>query len=87
MAQPCDHNCPARIKFEYDKFQDKQVEIKIDKSEKNGLKMRIRIKDEYSLNGIEIEMSSRRSLLIKDLSLTLIMLKVWKFSIKFNSFT
>jgi hypothetical protein len=55
MAQPCDHNCPARIKFEYDKFQDKQVEIKIDKSEKNGLKMRIRIKDEYSLNGIEIE--------------------------------
>lgn len=37
MAQPCNHNCPARIKFEYDKFKDKQVDIKIDKSDKYGL--------------------------------------------------
>lgn len=55
MSHPCNLNCPARIKFEYDKFQDKQVDIKIDKSEKNGLKIRIRIKDEYSLNGRETE--------------------------------
>ncbi len=37
----CDHKCPARIKFEYDKFQEKQVYIKIDKSAKNGLLIRV----------------------------------------------
>ena len=62
MSYACDHNCPARIKFEYDKFQVKQIDIKIDKAAKSGLRMRIRIKDEYSLNGKEIENVIKRVL-------------------------
>ncbi len=56
MSVKCSEaSCPVRIKFEYDKFNDKHTDIKIDHSAREGLRLKIKIKDEYSIKGKEIE--------------------------------
>ena len=52
MGYKCnDGSCPVRIKFEYEKFNDKQIDIIIDQSSNVCLNMKINVKDEYSIKG------------------------------------